>query len=116
MTQFATFALQMVIKQIDEQTETRKEASQHLSPEANRIADYVLFATVKERLIVLIDLLEEVKDPTATKNALKQFHAECVNRLFIMQCTEQLHCQDLIQDLRKFAVNHLPLLEPQTTH
>ncbi len=115
MTQLAATALKAILTQLDAMDEANNELSS-LTPQAQEIAKYVRFNCIAERLSTLEFILDAHDEPTGTLKAINHFSAECVNRLFIMQCTEQLHCEDLIRDLRKFAVNHLPLVDNQTAH
>ncbi len=109
MTQLAATALRAIIVQLDAMDDTKDISS--LTPQAQEIAKYVRFNCIAERLSTLKFILEMHKDPTATLEGIRQFDSECTNRLFLMQCIGELHCSDLIRDLRKFAEGHLPLLE-----
>lgn len=110
MTLLAATALKAVIDQLDAMDKASNEAPS-VTPEVEEMTKFVRFNCIAERLYTLEFILEMYKDPTATLEGIKQFSAECVNRLFLMQCTGILQCDDLIRDLRKFAEGHLALLE-----
>lgn len=113
MSKIAAFALSKIIEQINALEQAKQENS--LSEEAAVIRDYMYFNIISERLSVLIDVLENAQDETATCTALRHFEAEFVNRNLMMNITGKLVSNDLIVDLKKFAVGHLPLVETQVS-
>ncbi len=112
MTQLAATALKAVIDQLDTLDYVfNQELTDDLSPEERKTVKHVRLCCVAERLSTLGFVLEEQGDPTATREGIKQFYDECLNRLFLSNVLGELHCSDLVRDLRKFAEGHLPLLE-----
>jgi hypothetical protein len=104
-------ALSYLVKMITESGEASAQAKDELTSEAFKISQYVRFCQVMQSIDVLLCVLAESGNQTGTVEALRQFHAEFMNRLFIMNVTGELHGDDLIDSVKKFSESHLSLCE-----
>jgi hypothetical protein len=108
---FSIFVLEGIINHLNKLEKGSQLIDWLLSSEALIIADYVRLANIAQKLKDCIALLQYVNDPTTTRTDLESVHAECVNRMCLFSVVGKLDSEDLICDLKKYAVNRLPILK-----